>query len=221
MRGFESGAGEKAHHFIKKSVAGKKKTKSFRAGFGVGARDGAVVIGVGRFVATKGGEGLKIMPTLEKGESFVEKRGIELARKMPYATRQKRRQNRSGGKFVAVGFFASVKAGMKIGRDFLTGHDADGGGKVAIERRNPVVWVEREVFRGVKMGDLAQRVDAGIGATRGVQADFFFGHSREGGFDSLLNGVSIGLDLPAGEKGAVVGDGEFETHEKVIRRARE
>ena len=67
------------------------------------------------------------------------------------------------------------------------------------------------------MCDLSERVDAGIGTARSVESEWFLGDDGEGVFDLFLDGVAIGLDLPAAEGSAVVGDGEFESHRKILR----
>ena len=60
------------------------------------------------------------------------------------------------------------------------------------------------------MGDLAEGVDADVGAACAVDEDFFLGDLAGGFGDGALDGRLAGLDLPAVEGGAVVGDGEFE-----------
>ena len=62
------------------------------------------------------------------------------------------------------------------------------------------------------MGHLTEGVNSGVGSARPVEANGFPGNFGEGFFDSLLDGVSIGLNLPSGKGGAVVGDGDFQMH---------
>lgn len=176
LGGLDGGAGEEANHFVKKAIAGEDDTEAFECGLSASAEDAAVVIGLGRFVASKGGEGAEVVAADEKGEGVVEKIRIELAWKMPGTASEKWGQDGRGGKFVTIGFFDGIEASVEIGRDFIAGHDADGGGEFGIEGGNPVVGIHGELVGGVEMGDLAEGVDAGIGAARGVEADFFFGH---------------------------------------------
>ena len=63
------------------------------------------------------------------------------------------------------------------------------------------------------MGDLAGGMHAGIGAAGSMQAHRLLGDLGEGKLDPFLDRVGIGLDLPAAEGEAVVGNGELETHE--------
>jgi len=61
-----------------------------------------------------------------------------------------------------------------------------------------------------EMSDLSEGVDAGIGAACAVDEDFFLGDLAGGFGDGALDSRLAGLDLPAVEGGAVVGNGEFE-----------
>ena len=59
-------------------------------------------------------------------------------------------------------------------------------------------------------GDLAERVDAGIGATRTMNGDTPTLHLCERGLETALNRVSVLLALPATVGRPVVGSGELE-----------
>ena len=73
---------------------------------------------------------------------------------------------------------------------------------------------------GVEVGDLADGVDAGVGAAAGVNAHLLgAGELPQRGFERLLHGAETGLRLPAVEVGAVVAEGEFEVTHKVNRSA--
>ena len=61
---------------------------------------------------------------------------------------------------------------------------------------------------GVEGGDLAQRMDTGVGATGALEADFFAPEFFERDLDGFLHGAFVGLALPTGEFGAAIGDGE-------------
>ena len=57
------------------------------------------------------------------------------------------------------------------------------------------------------MRDLAERVDAGVGAAGAVDGDRFLGDLADGVVEGALDRWQAGLELPAVEVGAVVGDG--------------
>ena len=58
-------------------------------------------------------------------------------------------------------------------------------------------------------GDLAEGVDAGVGASGALREDGFPGDVADGFGESALDGWERRLDLPAVEGGAVVGEGEL------------
>ena len=62
----------------------------------------------------------------------------------------------------------------------------------------------------IEAGDLGEGMDAGVGATRALRQGRFAGNAAEGGLQLALDGGFAGLDLPAAEFGAVVGEGELE-----------
>src|SRR5260370_13540100 len=61
-----------------------------------------------------------------------------------------------------------------------------------------------------KAADLAKRVNAGVGASGGMQNDVFLRQATEHANDFPLNRRLVRLNLPAVEIGAVVSDGELE-----------
>lgn len=58
-------------------------------------------------------------------------------------------------------------------------------------------------------GGLRQRVDAGVSPPGALRHGFFPGEVFESGHQCPLNGHPVGLDLPAGEVGAIVSEREF------------
>ena len=54
-----------------------------------------------------------------------------------------------------------------------------------------------------------ERVNSGIGTSGALRRDVFAGQPSNSGRQGALNGRQPGLDLPAGEVGAVVGEDEF------------
>ena len=109
---------------------------------------------------------------------------------------------------VAVGFSLGLPASVEIGADFFGSDDADCGRKKCIE--GALEFGGGEGGLRFEMGDLREGMDAGIGAACAVDEDFFLGDLAGGFSDGALDGRLAGLDLPAVEGGAVVGDGEFE-----------
>ena len=45
-----------------------------------------------------------------------------------------------------------------------------------------------------------------------MEAQGFLGNFGQSSFQTLLDGIGIGLELPATERVSVVGDGQFEAH---------
>ena len=157
---------------------------------------------------------MEVMGAGEEGEGFGEEGAVELAGEMPDAGGEEGGEDGGGGEAVKVGFSGSGEAGVEVRGDFLGGEDADGGGEFGVEGGNPVVGVHGEVWWWVEVGDLAEGVDAGIGAAGAGESDFLvgFGDCGEGGFELVLDGVGVGLGLPTAVGGAVVGEGDFEAH---------
>jgi hypothetical protein len=60
------------------------------------------------------------------------------------------------------------------------------------------------------MADLTEGVDAGVGAARAMHDNSFLGDFASGGVNFTLDSREPGLELPAVEVGAIVGDCEFD-----------
>ncbi len=77
-------------------------------------------------------------------------------------------------------------------------------------RVQPIAQASRhKLFRDVAMRDLRSRVHTGIGAARAVDAHLFAADRLHGGLQRALHRRGIILDLPAGERRAVIFDGEL------------
>src|SRR5579872_914261 len=61
----------------------------------------------------------------------------------------------------------------------------------------------------IAMRDLAQRMHAGVGAPRPVDANLFAADRFDGGFQRALHRGAVLLNLPARERRAVIFDDEF------------
>ena len=68
------------------------------------------------------------------------------------------------------------------------------------------------------MGDLAQRMDAGVGAPGALDHDGFAGEGGDRLLDRLLDGAAVLLPLPADEGAAVIFDGELVARHRQPRR---
>lgn len=101
---------------------------------------------------------------------------------------------------------------MEIIGHLFASHDADGGGEFGVEGGHPVERVHCELRWRVKVRDLAERVDSGIGAAGALQLDGFFGDLLERPQNEILHGIAAGLRLPSIERSAVVSDCNFEVH---------
>ena len=98
-------------------------------------------------------------------------------------------------------------AGVEVWRNRLDGEDADAGREAAVEGA-----VEVGCGDGCSEGeggDLGEGVDAGVGAAGALGEDAFAGDAVDGVGERALDGGQAGLDLPAVEGGAVVGEGEL------------
>ena len=107
--------------------------------------------------------------------------------------------------------------GVEAGRDGFGGEDADAGGKAAVEG---AVQVGGGDGRGEgEGGDLAESVDAGVGAARALRKDALADGAVDGVGEHTLDGGQAGLNLPSAEGGAVVGEGELPvSHAGLIAR---
>ena len=76
---------------------------------------------------------------------------------------------------------------------------------MGVDRPGPARPAACCVF-GVEVDDLADGVNAGVGAAAGVDADRLPRQRGDGGFQRLLHGAKAGLRLPAVEVGAVVAE---------------
>ncbi len=108
---------------------------------------------------------------------------------------------------VFVGFAAGGVAGVEVFGSVLEGEDADGGWEGAVEGKMEVGGGDGGVER--EGGDLGQGVDAGVGASGALGEDGFSGDVVDGLGEGSLDGGESGLDLPAVEGSAVVGEDGF------------
>ena len=100
---------------------------------------------------------------------------------------------------------------MKVERDIFNRVDTHAGRKERVERTLQVF--RRDGRAGFEVRHLAESVHAGVSAAGAVEANFFTGDFAERVHQRALDGRPVGLDGPAEEFVAVVGESEFEvTH---------
>ena len=99
---------------------------------------------------------------------------------------------------------------MEVAVDFLAGDNPDVFGQEPFEGPQPAL--RRNRARRVEVADLAQRVDAGIGAARPGDAGLPLRETRHDGLQLALNAGCGGLYLPPGVARAAVRNGESDAH---------
>jgi len=97
---------------------------------------------------------------------------------------------------------------MKIFGNESTLHDSNLGWEGGIER--PQEHRRVEACDDIRVGTLTECMHPGIRSSGAVHPGRASGHLREGGFNLVLNGILLGLTLPAAEEGAVVGNDQFQ-----------
>ncbi len=101
---------------------------------------------------------------------------------------------------------------MKVIRHFPAFQNPDSGWELGVKSGDPVDRVHGELIRRVKVSDLAGGMDACVGASRSMDPQGLLGNFGKGTFQAPLDGVSIGLELPAAERASVVSNGQFKAH---------
>ena len=119
-----------------------------------------------------------------------------------------RRQHRSTVNAVAICFSLRLPASVKIGAYFFGGDDADRGRDQGVQ--GALKFSGWESGLRFEMRYLPERVDACVGAAGALDENFFLGDLRSCFGESALDRWQAGLDLPAVEGSAVVGDCEFD-----------
>ena len=173
------------------------QVESWRAGgeIGIGGGEAAEIV-----FAEKGcGDGIQA--------SEINRPGVRID-----IAREKRRTDLvdsglDGENAVLVGFGDGGVAGVKcVGHD-LRFEDADGSGQGAIEGANEIGG--RDARLKGEAGDLGKRVHAGVGAAGALGQRRLADDAPESRLQFALDGGFAGLDLPAVEVGAVVGESQF------------
>src|SRR5215469_12517267 len=141
---------------------------------------------------------------------------------MPDIAGEKGRTDSAAIDAVAIGFRARRLAGMEAGRDFVAGENPNRGRQNVIERKRQIRGWNHRI--GGKRRHLFEGVHARIRPSRALRQYVFAGDSSNSRTERALNAGCIGLDLPATEVGAVVGQGQFqiahgESKSRILRDA--
>ena len=148
---------------------------------------------------------------------------IERKRIMQHVAPQHGRDDFAAIQTIAINFAAGRPARVEVRADLLGCGDANGGRQKGVQGTLKFARGKRRLR--AKAADLAQRVDARVGAPSGVQLHIFLRDPTKHIHDFALHRGLVGLNLPTVEVRTVVRDGELEiTHggEKLsIMRKRE
>ena len=101
---------------------------------------------------------------------------------------------------ITVSLFHRIEPRVKGGRDEAAFHDADVARQIGVEgaqKNGGLVQARR-----VEGGDLAERMNAGVGAAGTLQVDFFTPQFGQRELEAFLHRAVLGLALPAEEIGA-------------------
>jgi hypothetical protein len=120
------------------------------------------------------------------------------------AERERRRAGVAGVDAVLVGARRRVAAGVEPIGGLLDASDADVVGQQRVDRAQP------RQLRGVARADLAEGVDAGVGAAGDGQPDVGAQQRGQRALELSLDRALPGLRRPPGEAGAVVLECELE-----------
>ena len=182
------------------------------AGLGLNQTLFGWVLGAGGEVGIGGGEAAEVVLTDEGSSGGIECGEIERPGIGEDVAREEGRANlKTGGLYgknaVLVGFGDGGVASVEGVRDNSGIEDSDRSWKSAIEGAEEVCWRDTRLQR--ETGGLGERMHAGVGAAGALGQGRFADNATESGLQFTLDCEKAGLDLPAGEIGAVVGEGEF------------
>src|SRR5436305_13874841 len=99
---------------------------------------------------------------------------------------------------------------MKILGNISATQNANCGRQYSIEGTNPSRRGQSTV-RKINVGTLSESMHAGIGASSAVNSNPRARNSMDRPFKFILDRLAMGLALPAGKCGSVIGDGQLES----------
>ena len=152
--------------------------------------------------APGGAEGGEVSLAGEERGGAAHAREVQAAGNVPVAGVVERRSVRTEEKKVTVGLGEGAELGVKGKVDFPGFKNGDARRRQAVEGAGERVG--RDSRARVKVGHLAESVDAGIGSSRCLENKLFTGDALEGHLQHFLDGGALRLDLPAVERQAVV-----------------
>src|SRR5579862_9969955 len=147
-------------------------------------------------MAAIGGEAREIMFPGKQRSAVLENVHVDLPDKMPRAPRFKRRKDHVVPDAVRVDFPARGEARVEGGVRAGAAEDADFFREPRVERVAPFPGGKAASLH-IRMGALAQRVDARIRAARAVDGGAPAQDRGEGSLQDVLHGVAALLALPA------------------------
>ena len=148
------------------------------------------------------------MPPDQRLRGLVHRRGVEGGLHPPGAAALERERRAAVDDAIEIMARAGAAPGVETGLRRFRFDDRD---RVRLKQRvEPLAEPERlPVALEVDMRDLAQRMDARVGAPRAVGDRALSRHGEQGVLQRLLNRKPVLLPLPADERRAVVFDGEL------------
>lgn len=124
-------------------------------------------------------------------------------------TSEKGRNHMAAPDAVVIALASGRVAGVEAVGHFIDGEDSNGGGEAVVEHGAKVGDWDRA--GGLEGCDLSESVDSGVGAARALRQELFSGEALDDSGERALDGGLAGLDLPAVEGGAIIGESEFES----------
>src|SRR5947209_844657 len=110
---------------------------------------------------------------------------------------------------VAISFSLRAETRVELRGHVGATHNPNFHGQECIEGAGPAFQFHA-ARSNIRMRTLRERMHAGVRAPRSVHANAFARHAREGALENILDCVAARLTLPAGERRAVIRDGELQ-----------
>src|ERR1043166_1824702 len=134
---------------------------------------------------------------------------VERSDNVPRATAFQRWKHSSIPNPVAIDFSHCGKARMERLGDKAAPQNTNGWRQESVQRRDPTIRLIA-ALRQIHMGALGQSMDARVGSPGAMDPDGRGTDGLKSLLQLVLDRVSIRLALPAGKRGAVVGNNELE-----------
>ena len=190
---FDQGAGKNADHLAEKTVAGHAQRPRVRAaqlGRATGCKQSADCAASVNDGPVAGADPLKageIVGSHKQLQAVAQPAEFKAAGDVGPVEPVAGQLHLTGKKIIAIGFAHGVVAAVKIGRGLFGCENADVPGQHRIDALEKSDCRDRG--GGVEVGDHAEGVDSGIGATSPVENDRFAAQQGELLFQLALNGA--------------------------------